>query len=62
MCSQPQNLKIKAEKAQKYGVFQQNMCVQLAAQSVSLTNKTPCYDKEITPNMRIDNNYISFKK
>lgn len=41
MYSQPQIPKIKAEKAQKYGVFQQNMCVQLAVQSVSRTNKTP---------------------
>ena len=41
MCSQPQKSKIKAEKAQKYGIFQQNMCVQLAVQSVSQRNKTP---------------------
>ena len=49
MYSQPQISKIKAEKAQKYGVFQQNRCVQLAVQSVSQTNKTPWCAREISP-------------
>jgi len=49
MCSQPQNPKIKAEKAQNYGIFQQNMCVQLAVQSVSQTNKTPVWARLISP-------------
>ena len=49
MCSQPQKSKIKAEKAQKYGIFQQNMCVQLAVQSVSQRNKTPPVARDISP-------------
>jgi len=51
MCSQPQKSKIKAEKAQNYGIFQQNMCVQLAVQSVSQRNKTPLWAMEISPSL-----------
>ena len=41
--------KINAEKARKYGVFQQVAGIQKAVQSVSQGNKTPLWAREISP-------------
>ena len=41
--------KINAEKARKYGVFQQVTGIQKAVQSVSQGNKTPLWAREISP-------------
>lgn len=41
--------KINAEKARKYGVFQQVAGIQKAVQSVSQGNKTPPVARDISP-------------
>lgn len=41
--------KINAEKARKYGIFQQVTGIQKAVQSVSQGNKTPLCASEISP-------------
>lgn len=41
--------KINAEKARKYGVFQQVTGIQKAVQSVSQGNKTPPFARLINP-------------
>ena len=49
MYSQPHKLKINAEKARKYGIFQRYMYSQNPLQSVSQTNKTPLCASDTSP-------------
>ena len=46
--------KINAEKARKYGIFQQVTGIQKVVQSVSHGNKTPLCAREISPGRGID--------